>query len=69
MSSRSPITARYAETDRMGIIHHSVYPIWYEVARLRQNPGHHLLEAGGNGSHDASRLPFLQIFKRRLLRR
>ena len=24
---------RYAETDKMGIVHHSVYPIWYEVAR------------------------------------
>jgi len=27
------ITARYAETDQMGIVHHSVYPIWFEVAR------------------------------------
>lgn len=33
MSSLSPITARYAETDRMGVIHHAVYPVWYEVAR------------------------------------
>ena len=27
------VTARYQETDRMGIIHHSVYPVWYEAAR------------------------------------
>ena len=27
------IIARYAETDQMGVVHHSVYPIWYEVAR------------------------------------
>lgn len=27
------IVVRYAETDRMGIVHHSVYPIWFEVAR------------------------------------
>lgn len=27
------ITARYAETDQMGIIHHSVYPVWFEVGR------------------------------------
>lgn len=27
------IVARYAETDRMGIIHHSVYPVWFEAAR------------------------------------
>lgn len=33
MRSQSKITARYAETDQMGIIHHSVYPVWYEVAR------------------------------------
>lgn len=33
MRSECKITARYAETDQMGIIHHSVYPVWYEVAR------------------------------------
>ncbi len=27
------IIARYAETDQMGVVHHSVYPIWYEAAR------------------------------------
>ena len=27
------VIVRYAETDQMGIVHHSVYPIWYEVAR------------------------------------
>ena len=25
--------ARYAETDQMGIIHHSNYPIWFEAGR------------------------------------
>ena len=29
------ITVRYAETDRMGIVHHSNYPVWYEVARTK----------------------------------
>lgn len=33
MISKSKITVRYAETDQMGIAHHSNYPIWYEVAR------------------------------------
>lgn len=33
MKSISSITVRYAETDKMGIVHHSVYPIWYEIAR------------------------------------
>lgn len=33
MHSRTKITVRYAETDKMGIVHHSNYPIWYEVGR------------------------------------
>lgn len=28
-----PLTVRYAETDRMGIVHHSNYPVWFEVGR------------------------------------
>lgn len=27
------IIVRYAETDQMGIAHHSCYPIWFEAAR------------------------------------
>lgn len=33
MISYSTIIVRYAETDQMGIAHHSIYPVWYEVAR------------------------------------
>lgn len=33
MHSRTKITVRYAETDRMGIVHHSTYPVWYEIGR------------------------------------
>lgn len=33
MVHQSEIVVRYAETDQMGIVHHSVYPIWYEVGR------------------------------------
>lgn len=33
MESISNIEVRYAETDQMGIAHHSNYPIWFEVAR------------------------------------
>ena len=33
MHSKSYITVRYAETDQMGIVHHSVYPVWYEIGR------------------------------------
>ena len=31
--SQTKIIVRYAETDRMGIVHHSNYPIWFETAR------------------------------------
>lgn len=27
------LAVRYAETDQMGIVHHSVYPIWFEAGR------------------------------------
>lgn len=33
MIVKSEIVVRYQETDQMGIVHHSVYPIWYEVSR------------------------------------
>ena len=29
------VEVRYAETDQMGVVHHSVYVIWFEVARTR----------------------------------
>lgn len=35
------ITARYAETDQAGVVHHSVYPIWFEMGRTE------LLRAAG----------------------
>ena len=33
MASVTEVTVRYAETDRMGVTHHAVYPIWFEMAR------------------------------------
>ncbi|MFD0932814.1 acyl-CoA thioesterase [Psychroflexus salinarum] len=30
----SSIEVRYAETDQMGVVHHSVYPIYFEQARV-----------------------------------
>lgn len=33
MHSRTKVTVRYAETDQMGIVHHSCYPVWYEIGR------------------------------------
>lgn len=29
------IHPRYVETDQMGVIHHSIYPVWYEVGRVQ----------------------------------
>ncbi|PNT93299.1 acyl-CoA thioesterase [Clostridium thermosuccinogenes] len=31
--SETHFTVRYAETDQMGIVHHSNYPIWFEAGR------------------------------------
>ena len=33
MITTTHLTARYAETDQMQVIHHAVYPVWYEVPR------------------------------------
>ena len=33
MHSKTYITVRYAETDKMGVAHHANYPIWYEIGR------------------------------------
>ena len=33
--SRIDIEVRYAETDQMGVVHHSVYLVWFEQARTR----------------------------------
>ncbi len=29
------VEVRYAETDQMGVVHHAVYPVWFELARTR----------------------------------
>lgn len=34
MISETTIDVRYPDCDRMGIVHHAVYPIWYEIARM-----------------------------------
>src|SRR5690606_15699590 len=28
------VRARFAETDQMGVVHHSVYPVWFEAGRV-----------------------------------
>ena len=34
MTTELSIDVRYPDCDRMGIVHHAVYPIWYEMARM-----------------------------------
>jgi acyl-CoA thioester hydrolase len=40
------VEVRYAETDQMGVVHHAVYPVWFEIARtgLCRRTGHHYAE-------------------------
>ena len=33
--SETKLTVRYVETDKMGIVHHSNYYIWFEVGENR----------------------------------
>ena len=48
---RIEIVPRYVETDKAGVVHHSVYPIWFEMGRtelLRVNGlAYSALEAAG----------------------
>jgi len=45
------VVPRYAETDKAGVVHHSVYPVWFEMGRtelLRANGlAYTALEAAG----------------------
>lgn len=46
------LEVRYAETDAMGIVHHSAYLVWFELARTRlcRETGFHYadIEQGGH---------------------
>lgn len=48
-----PIEVRYAETDRMGWVHHSRYLVWFEVARTRLclESGYHYAEIEAMGTY------------------
>lgn len=34
MTTETIIDVRYPDCDSMGIVHHAVYPVWYEIARM-----------------------------------
>jgi acyl-CoA thioester hydrolase len=42
MQSKIQFRVRYQETDRMGIVHHSVYLIWFEAGRTEWMREHQL---------------------------
>jgi acyl-CoA thioester hydrolase len=48
---RIEVEVRYAETDQMGVVHHAVYPVWFELARthLCAESGHHYSDIEGLG--------------------
>ena len=47
------VEVRYAETDAQGVVHHAVYPVWFEVARTRlcRESGRHYAEIERSGYH------------------
>jgi len=52
------VSVRYAETDRMGVAHHSSYLLWFELARtgLLREAGHSYRDLESSGV----RLPVLE---------
>jgi acyl-CoA thioester hydrolase len=51
MQTKSFFKARYAETDQMGIIHHSNYAVWFEIGRtdFLKEEGFHYSEIEARG--------------------
>ncbi len=48
---RVDVEVRYAETDQMGVVHHSAYLVWFELARTRLclETGHHYADVEKQG--------------------
>lgn len=59
MITETKIQVRYAETDQMGIAHHSVYAVWFEQARTE------MIRQGGLHYRDMEKmgilLPLLEL--------
>ena len=34
LTTETIIESRYPDCDRMGVVHHAVWPVWYEAARI-----------------------------------
>ncbi len=57
-SHTTPILPRYAETDKTGVVHHSVYPVWFEMGRTE------LLRANGIAYKDLEQAGVLFVVAR-----
>lgn len=49
------IVPRYCETDQAGVVHHSVYPVWFELGRTE------LLRANGLAYKDLEKSGFFMV--------
>lgn len=58
-TSQLKLTVRYAETDQMGVVHHSNYPVWFEAGRTEfiRQMGMPYSKIEGNGAM----LPLLEL--------
>jgi acyl-CoA thioester hydrolase len=56
------IVPRYAETDQAGVVHHSVYPVWFEMGRTE------LLRASGLAYKDLERAGVFFVVTRLYIR-
>jgi acyl-CoA thioester hydrolase len=52
------VVPRYAETDKGGVVHHSVYPVWFEMGRTE------LLRANGIAYKDLEQAGMLFVVAR-----
>ncbi len=52
------VVPRYAETDKGGVVHHSVFPVWFEMGRTE------LLRANGLAYKDLERAGVLFVVAR-----
>ena len=68
-SSETKVRVRYAETDQMGVVYHSNFFLYYEVARAEsiRDLGIYLCRYGENGCHYARRGSAIKIFKAGLI--
>lgn len=55
MVGETRVEVRYAETDKMGVVYHANYLVWFEIARTKflEEPGVSLCRNGSGRIHVA----------------